>query len=395
MKHALLLLALSAGCGIGLDPLSTETGSDQTGEVGISSVEPNWGHPDEDTVVTITGWGLEGDLALQFGNADLQVTRIGAETIIVTAPAVGFETKVDIQLMSDLGDVTLPEGFSYSYSKPKDDTGETDSGETDTSETGSSGTGQVGGLLHFLRTQIACPSVFGMTDGLIVEGSAAFHSPSSASWLDWQPPTGSCTVNAVPNDMSVTRYDVGEWLYLSAGSTSVGLRRTTGTDGYMYEGSNLSLEDFISNASYDLSVNDGGELGGAFDIPNAVMTPQGFTDIQPYQLLLTHPDAQFTAPVSKSGTYFSWAPSGGTGDFMIQVDVYDPTGASYLGNVVCLGPDNGSMTIPGGLLASYPTGSLLAVKLYRQQVEESIIPINGHTLQAIGHGGVWGTAILY
>ena len=79
---------------------------------------------------------------------------------------------------------------------------------------------------------------------------------------------------------------------------------------------------------------------------------------------------------------------------MMQVDVYDPTGASYLGNLVCLGPDNGSMYIPGGYFSSYPYGSLLAVKMYRQQVEETIIPATGDTLQSVSHGGVWGTAYL-
>ena len=90
------ILFLSA-CGIGLDAHETGLPVEQDGEVGILSLDPSWGHPDEDTIVTITGWGLEGDIAIQFGNADLQVTRVSEDSIVVTAPAIGFETAVDME----------------------------------------------------------------------------------------------------------------------------------------------------------------------------------------------------------------------------------------------------------------------------------------------------------
>ena len=383
---------LLTACGIGLDAHETGLPDDQEGEVGIVKLDPNWGHPDEDTIVTITGWGLEGDVSIQFGNADLQVTRVSEDAVVVTAPAIGFETTVDVKVVSDLGSYEEIKGFTYSYSKPNNDTDDTD--DTNDTETGGSGSGKLGGLVHFTRVQIACKECFGMTSELLVEANAAFHSPTNVDFLSWQPTKGSCLANAAPNDVNVTRYDVGEWVYLNSGSTSVGLRRTAGTDGTLYSAANLTLESFISNASYDLSVTEGGELGGAFEIQDALNTPQGFSDIQPYELLLVNPAVAFSAPVSASGTNFSWAPYGGTGTFMIQIDVYDPTGASYLGNLVCLGDDSGSMYVPGGYFNSYPYGSLLAVKMYRQQVEETVIPASGDILQSVSHAGVWGTAYL-
>ena len=396
MRRTLLSLCLFTGCGIGLDAHETDTQIIEEGEVGIYSVVPSWGHPDEDTVVTLTGWGFEGDMSIQFGNADLQVTRVAEDSVVVTAPAVGFETKVDVKIVSDAGSFKETEGFTYSYTKPNEDTEDTDDTDDteDTDDTNTGNTGKIGGLVHFIRIQIACKECFGSTEELLIDSFAAFHSPTDQDFLAWQPPLGSCVTNAAPNDVAVTRYDVGPWVYLNSGSTSVGLRKTTGADGTSYTASNLTLDDFISNASYDLSVPDGGELGGAFEIRNAVATPQGFSSIQPYELLLVDPASAFSAPVSMSGTSFSWSPSGGTGSFMMRVDIYDPTGASYLGNVVCLGPDNGSMYIPGGYFSSYSYGSLLAVKMYRQQVEETIIPATGDTLQAVSHGGVWGTAYL-
>ena len=392
MKYIVFAVPLIVACGIGLDAHETDTDyAVQEGEVGLSSISPNWGHPDEDTVVTLTGWGLNGDVTVRFGNADLQVTRVAEDQVVVTAPAIGFETAIDVKVVSDAGAYTEVAGFTYAYEKPQN----TDSDTDDTDDTDATNpTGKNGGLVHFIRVQIACKECFGVTNELMIEASAAFHDASNEGYLDWQPSSGTCAQNASPGAMNLTRRDVGPWVYLNSGSTSVGLAKTNGADGIMYTASNLGLADFISNASYDVSVPDGGELGGGFEVKNAVVTPQGFSEIQPYELLLVNPAAAFSAAVSASGTSFSWGPSGGTGSFMIQVDVYDPTGASLLGNVVCLGPDNGQMYIPGGYFGGYPYGSLLAVKMYRQRVSETTIPATGNTLQAVTHGGVWGTAYL-
>lgn len=393
MRYFLPLLPLIFACGIGLDAHETDTDSvAEQGDVGLSSISPNWGHPDEETVVTLTGWGLDGDVSVQFGNAALQVTRVNEDRVIVTAPAIGFETAIDVKVVSDAGAYTEAEGFRYAYEQPEDTDTNSDTDTDDTDST--TPTGKNGGLVHFIRVQIACKECFGATNELMIEAAAAFHDPTSEGYLDWQPASGSCAMNANPNAMNLNRLDVGPWVYLNSGATSVGLAKTNGADGIMYTATNLSLSEFISNASYDVSVPDGGELGDGFDVKNAVVTPQGFSEIQPYELLLVNPAAAFSAPVSASGTSFAWAPSGGTGSFMIQVDVYDPTGASLLGNVVCLGPDNGQMYLPGGYFGGYPYGSLLAVKMYRQRVSETTIPNTGDTLQAVTHGGVWGTAYL-
>jgi len=393
MNRLIAVLPLVFACGIGLDARETDTDYlTEEGDVGLSSIEPNWGHPDEDTIVTLTGWGLNGEVSVQFGNADLQVTRIDEDRVVVTAPAIGFETAIDVKIVSGSGAFTEAEGFRYSYDQPQDtdtDT-ETDTDDTETTQP----TGEYGGLVHFIRAQVACKDCFGVTNELTIDASAAFHDASSQGYLDWQPPSGSCAMNAAPSDMNLNRRDVGPWVYLNSGATSVGLAKTNSSSGVMYSATNLGLADFISNASYDVSVPDGGELGGGFEVKNAVVTPQGFTDIQPFELLLVNIAAAFSAPVSASGTNFSWAPSGGTGSFMIQVDVYDPSGANLLGNVVCLGPDNGTMYIPGGYFGGYPYGSLLAVKMYRQRVTENVIPTTGDTLLAVTHGGVWGTAYL-
>jgi hypothetical protein len=98
--------------------------------------------------------------------------------------------------------------------------------------------------------------------------------------------------------------------------------------------------------------------------------------------------------VSQQGQGFSWSPSGGVGNFLVQLDIYASDGSALVGSVVCYGPDNGFMTVPGGMLSNFPSYGLVAIGMYRYKVSETVIPSNGATLQAISQFGVMGTGTL-
>ena len=111
-------------------------------------------------------------------------------------------------------------------------------------------------------------------------------------------------------------------------------------------------------------------------------------------LLYTTIQSAFTAQIRKNNAAFTWSPSGGTGTFVILIQVYSPNGANYLGSLTCQGNDNGSMVIPSSQLQSYPTGALLAVSLFRYQIENATLPGSGDSVEGIASLGVMGTGVL-
>jgi hypothetical protein len=386
-----MLTACGEKGGLGLDLLD-DTGS-AVGEspVRILKVEPYYGPTDGGTAVTMTVEGLEGVSQVWFGNAELDVTMVSADQIIVTSPYLGFEGAVDVRVATSLGEDSWVEGFTYtdgSIPDPPDTGNGEETGDTDTSTTTPSG--KTAGLAEMSLLQVACPDCFGITTNIQVYANVGFHNPVSQSWLDWMPAVGSCAQNLTPSGLSVSYEDVGEYVYLTSGSRSISLRKTNGDDGAVYMSSGLIETDYVRTASFDLAVpNDPGK-----EAIGAVYTPQGWASVEPFELLYTQISSAFSAVIRKQNARFAWSPSGGSGTFLILIQIYNPAGTSYLGSVMCRGNDNGSMTIPSSQLQSYPNGALLAVSLYRYQIENATLPGSGHSIEGIASLGVMGTGVL-
>lgn len=394
MRFVLLvgvLFGCSPGKGLGLDLLD-DTGPGEGGSpVKILKVDPYFGPTEGGTAVTITVEGLEGVNQVWFGNAELDVTLVASDQILVTSPYLGFESSVEVRVASSLGEDRWTEGFTYTDGaapEPPDTGQDTDDTDTDTNST--SPTGKTAGLVEFSLLQIACPDCFGSASSVEVYANVGFHTPVNSSWVDWLPGVGNCVQNLAPTGPNVTFEDVGEYVYLNSGSRSVSLRKTNGSSGTVYQSNSLTETDFVRTASFDLSVpgDPGKEAVGA------LYTPQGWSSITPTELLYTTIQSAFTAQIRKNNASFSWAPSGGTGTFVILLQVYSPNGASYLGSVICQGNDNGSMVIPSSQLQSYPAGSLLAVSLFRYQIETATLPGSGDSVEGIASLGVMGTGVL-
>ncbi|NOY28042.1 MAG: hypothetical protein GXP62_19430 [Oligoflexia bacterium] len=382
-----------AGCGLGLQPFAPDAGLDSGqahGAIWVDDISPTWGPTAGGTAVTIRGGGFQGDVSVLFGGASVEVTVLGTDELAVTSPATSIEITVDLTVRSDKGETVVSDGFTYSDSGPPD-TGST--GGTGTGDGGGTGpeAGKVSGFVEFYYTVTACPSCFVDAIQLDIGADARFHAPVNGSWLDWLPPQGSCSAGAVSTPLTSDSIDVGDWVYLQAGTTSHGLRRTTGGGQTLYQVTGLASDDYVRNSSWDLSVADGASWG-PFTLTDLLAT-EGFDDIQPSAILNDSPQA-FTAQINPNNATFSWAPSGLASDFITIVDAYRSSDGSYIAGVVCDSADSGSVTVPVSALSGFPSGSLLVITMYRYQVEDAINPVDGSTVQGVSSFGLVGTGVL-
>lgn len=361
----------------GLEPY-LDTGDTEVGAVHVADLDPDWGPAAGGTAVTITGWGFEGVVEVEFGGQPASVTRLDTETLLATSPASAFEVPVDVTVRSELGEDILTEGFTYGTSGGGDD--------TDLPEQG------IAGLVEMSFIQVACPQCFGVSSELSIHAAAAFHEPADVSWVDWMPGVGECTVNAVSTSPPVTTVDVGDWVYLNTGSRSIGLRGGAGSTGITYSSTPVE-SDFVRNASYTLSIPDGGGFLTAGDVVGVVVTPQGFDSIEPWQMLYVDPAAAFSAPLPRTGATVTWSPSGGSGSFVVLVEAYHPSSGQYISSVLCRGPDNGRLTVPAAGFDGVPQGALLAVTLLRHEITRTALP-DGPEIEGVAQVGVMGTAVL-
>ena len=385
------MLALLGGCGtFGLDRAVADS---PTGELRIDGIDPAWGPPEGGTTVTITGSGFTGGLTVTIRRDGVDVTRIDDGTLVVESPEAGMEAAVDVVVTSSLGEVKVNDGFTFAEEEPEESDADTDAdadadadADTDSDSDTDLGTS---GVVEFSLLQYACPECTSQTSDLSITAAAAFHDPADTSWLDWLPRTGSCTED-LERDTPASRYDdVGDWIYLNSGGHSVGLRGSRDGSSVSYAASGISETDFVRTAFYDLSVPDGADWG-AFAVVDAVETPQGFSDIQPVNLLqISNP---FSQRISQAGQTFTWAPSGGDGSFLVFVSVYNDA-SRLLGAVLCRGADNGELDVPSAYLSRYPIGSLVLVDLWRYQIGSFPLP-NGGDADAVASVGVEGTGVI-
>jgi len=386
-RAALLIgLGLGSGCGsFGLTPwgdsglLSDD--SDVLLALRIDSLSPSWAPLAGGTSVTVNGAGFEGVGAFWFGGSEVEISLINEESFVVTTPEVFSEAIVDVQVESDLGSFTLDDGFNFTDTEPEDP-------DDDTGEGGASSTGLIGGMVEFDYIVVGCPSCFGFTDYLTVEGFGIFHEGVSGSWTDWIPANGSCVVDPDRNGPTGNSKDIGEHVYLESGtSVSLDLQRTNQGGTIMYMSNGLSQDDYIKNAAYDLVLPDSGS-----NLSDMLLTTSGLDTFSPTNILN---DTMSGFPnFSGSNARFSWSPTGVADSYLVNIQVYSASGATVLGDVVCAGPDSGSLTVPSSYLSSYRTGSLLAIYFYRWNTNEQVDPVSGNTIQGVSAFGGLGTGTL-
>lgn len=386
-----MILGVLLGCGVGglqVRPDVYDSGAEDEAPVAIDRLDPDWSVPDEATAVTIEGRGFVGEVTVEFGRTVAEATVIDENTLVVTAPAAGIETQVDVVVVSELGTATAAGAFTWAESEPADTGDPGDSGDTGDTDPEWANEGKTGGLIQFSMVQIACPSCLGYPSGIEVAATAGFHGPTSSSWVDWLPREGDCTENPSPRPASSDFLDAGEWLSLRSGSANVQLRVADG----VYESSGLDDSDFVRNAGWVVAVEGGADIPD-FEVANAFYTPESISTLTPTEMLYTQPQSAFSARISKSRANFGWGPAGGTDSFAVVVDVYSPQGA-YQAQVFCLAADAGSLTVPSTYLSRYANNSLLVIGMYRYVVGAFQRPDDGSSVETMINFGVIGTGIL-
>ena len=259
--------------------------------------------------------------------------------------------------------------------------------DADADADGTVPSGAVGGVIDLLYNVTAYAAV-----GEQVEFSAnvRLHSPVEGSWLSWMPAMGTCQRDPVRTALVASGINLGGWAYLNQGSSAsiaMGLDASTNT----YVASNLAMEQWVSSASYGLVIPD-----FDYDVPGVLVTPGGFDDLQPIDIL-NPAELAFSAPISAEAATFTWAPAGTSDGLAISIVVYDSLTAAVRGEINCWVPDVGAFTIPPEMFYSptpFSVNDLLVILIHRYALTYSTSPVDGSVIEAVAKKGATGTGTL-
>lgn len=252
-------------------------------------------------------------------------------------------------------------------------------------------TGMGGGMLQIGSTWTPCVDCFIGVPEIDSFSAAVFHSSTPNTWYDWLPAIGTCAFPSGPNVNPSDYYDVGSFIQVVSPFSSTTLTRFYESGRPTYRS---GFMNFSANSGYELAVGTNSTLGD-FSIADAVTTPKEFTHAQPSQYFTSDPYSGFSGVLRRGYlNQFTYSPYGESDFFIVTVDVYDYTGSTYLGGVMCVDLDDGSITMPAGTLNSFPSYSLVAITYYKWIITESIVPTTGDTVEGVGQYGLVGTATL-
>ena len=251
---------------------------------------------------------------------------------------------------------------------------------SDTAQTSPSDQQHVGitGYSYLHLRQVACPACVGETQEITITYEAQFHQPIGDSHTKWIPELGSCTDNMFGVSPSTIPQSIGS--SISVANPEHGFSVPAMGQGF-YWTDNIWETELQRDAVYSVSTE-----AGSYDF----ISTSGFDFIEPYTLLWIDPSYAFDAPIYRSGASFYWGPTKPGASFMVTIAVYTTDGSQMLGYVVCTGPDNGSLTVPGQYL-QYPVGSITSVHLSRYRVDMMETDINNSHIESHVEWEVIGT----
>jgi len=382
-----LLFVLTTGCdelGVKTTPYIYDTGDTDTTtpleDFVVTDIDPNFGSPSGGTSVVISGNGFEGDVAVSFGNMDIDITVIDDETILLETPFSPSEGQVDVTVESDLGTTTIDNGFTYTNSAPED----TDTDTQDTQDTQNTNTtGLVGGIVEMSRTLHFCPTCFDPPAVQHnIEATLNIHEPVQGTWLSWLPPVNSCLITlSAPPPLSSTM-NLGQVSLTGTGPSgplSINFIYN-GQDG-SYTNSNIPTDEYVYNTIYGLESSQ-------LNLNAVLQNPSVFESIEPTGFM---DPSGFVQPFSRNNLGVLWSPSGTSDQIIFRLDVYGQSGVNH---ILCLTTDLGGFILDPALLTNFSSYDLLVLHLYRAQLTGAIHPDNRSIIEAISMSGVIGTGYL-
>jgi hypothetical protein len=347
-------------------------------DIAVDAIEPIYGSLAGGTSVTVSGHGFIGDVSISFGNMALEITVIDTETILFSSPSSPSEGSIDVNIESDLGSVTLENGFTYTNSivEPSTEPSNEPTNEPDTGTGGSSGL--TGGMVEMWRKVNACPDCFDPPPPQhVIEASASIHTPQSGSWYSWFPPINSC-INQI-NQVTLGATDQFASISLT-GPGTVNLLHDSSQGSYL--NSNVDSSAWTYNSYYDLQTSD-------FSISQVLQTPeQSFTVVEP---ALAFSENGFMQSFSKSDFSIFWEPYGTSDYILFLLEVYS---AQSYSSLLCLTEDTGGFNLDPSLLVNYQSGESAVISLYRLQATESIHPLNNSIIEGVSAVGIIGTGYI-
>ena len=241
----------------------------------------------------------------------------------------------------------------------------------------------ISGYTYLRLRQVACPACMGEPQQISIEFAATFHQPSSDGHTEWIPSNGQCTTNLISIVPSIIPIDVGPSIYIEGENHTF----SANPAGFgIYENNQIWEPQLERDTRYDVFTDEGGYN---------FISSHGFDYIEPYTMLWVDPLYAFEAPVYRSGAVFTWGPTNTNSIFMVTTAVYSWDGSQFLGYVTCVGPDNGSMTIPSQYLQGFQAGSLVAIHLARHKIELVETDINNSYIETHMEWEVVGTGTIY
>lgn len=384
-----LLLIACDEYGLQSDSLDTGMATEEIieacdGELCIDAISPNWGPTDGGTEIRIYGTGFDGNIGVSFDRLEVSnITRLGPNELVLTSPQ-GPSGPIDVTVWSDYGEVTLPNGFTYSDNGAPADTGSPDTGSPDSGSGAggnNSGAGLVGGVVEY--SMVVDGFLLATTEGYSINANAMLHNPVPGSWLSWMAPVGSCLNFSDPIPLSNSPLSLGSWAYLTAPNGSIPMQMS----GTKYASANLDTSDYIKGNSYDLSFPEQG-----IDIPNAVTTAMGMGQSFGPSNFFAGIDYTTNYYMSTS-TYFTWDVDSDASSTMLFIfDVLDGSNGMSLGKFQCHSPDTGSYQLPPDIFTGALYGDLIIIQMLRLRTTNSISPIDGSTIEGFSTTGGIGVA---
>lgn len=334
----------------------TDTGLDGLSIVSLAPKMASNGGGDE---VEIETTKLGADIEVLLGGRVAQILEVTGNRIRITVPKQETEAWVDVEVKSGGRSAVLEDSF---YLWPD-------------------GTGLMGaiGVFEYWYEY----DILSFEDQERVSSQINFVEPTSFRTREyWAPSLDQCVRDYSPDvgDVTLINTEATE-VVLKSGVREVTILQSGASSFFEAE---LSKDDFIRNARYDLNAMAGASIWPSVDVQGFAETPAG--DFTVYK-----PNFGATLPNISRTVELSWDASNPGDVILVYIGRYE--GSTLKEVVTCSLRDDGDHIISSSLFSGWSTLSQAYVAMGRATTSTAILPHNGSQSDILGihwaSGLVW------